>query len=590
MASDTVCTKDDFYKYIALNEPERSNNIYAAMSSVDKFAVSSKAVPCSFFDDISRNTLEILKNKVVKNKFFTVRYKKIMCYVELGMNLLAEYIDSVSDNSNCSNIQQKRVRLLTDTNNSDDDISAQCNLILKNNFEDGYRIGNYMHRMRFYSYYEEAYGKEFPESITEIDSFLRSIGQVRDDRIFPKGDEETDSLLAEIYSETETTFDKGASAIYLECLYKRYSARLVSEMNIYSADSFRTVLQNDHNFPLGYKIERAYITKFNSDSDVNSEIKNMLQSSPVPLTYSDINKKIWYIPIEKIKAALQQIPEAVNVDANTYYFAPDFYISSEERSALINAMHSAVYSKGYIASKELRNIFRKSCPSAALDSEGFKDYGIREILKVLLCDHFDFSSSVITEKGTSLDLGQVYQNFAAEHERLSLDEIKEFQRELGAGTIYWNSIFKEMVRISSTELVCKDMIHFDTDATDNALDMIYTNEYTALKSINLFLSLPSFEYRWNGFVLESFLRDYSKKFRLVQLSISNDDYYGVMLRNTSKLCGYDDVAADMLAKNNSWYDERTALKCLVDAKFQQRAANKNIPSIIKLAKQKRENL
>ena len=252
-------------------------------------------------------------------------------------------------------------------------------------------------------------------------------------------------------------------------------------------------------------------------------------------------------------------------------------------------MRSAIYSNGYLVSKNLREIFNNACPSAALDSEYFKDYAIRDILKIILQDEFDFSSSVITEKGNPLDVGQLYRNYAAEHEQLTLREIKEFQETIGL-PIYWGDIFEEMVRISATELIRKDKVRFDVDAVDDALEKMYPNEYTALKDISLFLSLPAASVRWNGYLLESYLRDYSKKFRLVQVSISNDDYYGVMLRSTSDLESYNDVAADMLAKNEGWTDEKSALRCLVDAKFQQRAKNSNISAIVKAARQKRANI
>jgi hypothetical protein len=146
-----------------------------------------------------------------------------------------------------------------------------------------------------------------------------------------------------------------------------------------------------------------------------------------------------------------------------------------------------------------------------------------------------------------------------------------------------------MIRISSTEMIHKSKIQFDVEAVDNALEMMYPNEYTSLKDITLFLSLPATSVRWNGFVLESYLRDYSRKFRLVQMSVSNDDYFGVMLKNTSKLETYNDVAADMLAKNESWTDEKSALRCLVDNKFQKKAQNSNISAIVKAARQKRVN-
>lgn len=257
---------------------------------------------------------------------------------------------------------------------------------------------------------------------------------------------------------------------------------------------------------------------------------------------------------------------------------------------MICAIRSAIYGRGFLVAKDLREIFRSACPSSAMDSEYLKDHGIRNILKVLLRDEFEFSSSVITEKGEQLDYSQVFQNYAADRERLTLNELLELKKELGLPVIYWDSIFKEMIRISATELVRKGTVVFDVAAVDRALEEMYPDEYTPLKDITLFLNLPPSSVRWNGFLLESFLREYSEKFRLIQLSVSQDGYFGVMLKRFSDLENYNDVAADMLARNHSWSDEKSALQLLKVMNFQQRAKNSNISAIIKAAKQKRLNI
>lgn len=354
-------------------------------------------------------------------------------------------------------------------------------------------------------------------------------------------------MITSVFEVVENAFENGATAVFFECIYERYTDNLISEMNIYSADALRDIMKNDSRFQANYHIERSAIVKNGISADTTNEIKVILQSSHTPLTFEDFKERLWYVPMDRIKSELARFSEAVCVERGTYLYALNFYISPDEKVALIKAMRSAIYSNGYLVAKNLREIFNKACPSAALDSEYLKDYAIRDILKIIFQDEFDFSSSVITEKGNPLDIGQLYRNYAAEHEQLSLREIKEFQETIGL-PIYWDDIFKEMVRISATELVRRDKVQFDVDAVDDALEKMYPNEYTALKDITLFLSLPAASVRWNGYVLESYLRDYSKKFRLVQVSISNDDYYGVMLKSTSNLESYNDVAADMLAK------------------------------------------
>jgi len=469
-----------------------------------------------------------------------------------------------------------------------DEVQNNCNSILSQDFEDGYQVGDYMHQMRFLSCYEDTFGSELDITEDELDKLLKYIGQIRDGRIFCKGNNDT-PLITSVFEVVENAFENGATAVFFECIYERYTDNLISEMNIYSADALRDIMKNDSRFQANYHIERSAIVKNGISADTTNEIKVILQSSHTPLTFEDFKERLWYVPMDRIKSELARFSEAVCVERGTYLYALNFYISPDEKVALIKAMRSAIYSNGYLVAKNLREIFNKACPSAALDSEYLKDYAIRDILKIIFQDEFDFSSSVITEKGNPLDIGQLYRNYAAEHEQLSLREIKEFQETIGL-PIYWDDIFKEMVRISATELVRRDKVQFDVDAVDDALEKMYPNEYTALKDITLFLSLPAASVRWNGYVLESYLRDYSKKFRLVQVSISNDDYYGIMLKSTSNLESYNDVAADMLAKNESWTDEKSALRCLVDAKFQQRAKNSNISAIVKVARQKRANI
>ena len=708
MLEGTSEVKDSFIQFLRTQVPDKADKVLVAIKSIDEFAIATKALPCSFFDVLSEDTISLLKKKVINHKSFIVRHKSLPEYSELALSLLEKFIMNTGvtspSNSNgniekyitakekqvnnenkqtdnisfsdwitqCAGLSQITARSYrsalntcdyyafesrlysgsitlcttyndflikynalmndegfmklnkmkhnylvaalkkyhdyfyaldtgivagaspqnavsqTDQPSVSDEMKNNCNTILRQNFEDGYQIDDYMHQMRFLSCYEDTFGSELDITEDELDRLLKYVGQIREGRVFCKSNNDT-PLITSIFEIVENAFENGATAVFFECIYERYMDSLISEMNIYNADALRDIMKNDSRFQSNYHIERFAIVKNGISADTTNEIRAILQSSHTPLTFEDFKERLWYVPMDRIKSELARFSEAVCVDRGIYLYALNFYISPDEKVALIKAMRSAIYSNGYLVSKNLREIFNKACPSAALDSEYLKDYAIRDVLKILFQDEFDFSSSVITEKGNPLDIGQLYRNYAAEHEQLTLREIKEFQETIGL-PIYWGDIFKEMVRISAEELVRKDKVQFDVEAVDDALEKMYPNEYTALKDITLFLSLPAASVRWNGYVLESYLRGYSKKFRLVQVSISNDDYYGVMLKNTSDLESYNDVAADMLAKNKSWADEKSALRCLVDAKFQQRAKNSNISVIVKAARQKRANI
>ncbi len=472
-------------------------------------------------------------------------------------------------------------------NSYDEALINDCNKILEENFEDGYIIGNYMHQMRFLSYYEDTFGSSIGRETDELDHMLKNIGNVIEDRVFASKNGIEETLLDDIAFEINNILDNGASCVYMECVYEKYASRLNSELSIYNSDTLTNVLHSKNKINTKYKFKSDRISGM--IDDCQADVKKILQNSHVSISYDEIKEILWYIPIETIKLALVHIDGAVWAGTGLYFYAPNFNISSDELSKLIVAMHSEIATKGYLVTKDVVRLFTEKCPSSAMDYYGFKDYVLRNILKWKLSDQFSGSSAIFCEKGVVMDYDEMFRSFAANHSRLTLSEITEFQHEIDITRIYWNSIMKEMVRISSEELVNKENVHFDIDAVDSVLDTMCPGEYEALKNIDIFISFPSIGYKWNGYVLESYLRDYSKLFRLEQMSISSDEFNGVMVRRSSSLKEYNDVAADMLAHNDSWTDEKTALRCLVNEGFQQRAANKKIGEIIKKAKRIREN-
>ncbi len=575
MVADSIEFKNGFFQYVRELRPKSSVVILKVVEYMENFATSTKALTHSIFDNPTDETIAILKKKVINHKFFIVRYKKYLPFADEVLRLLADYIKNTSYDK-------------TDVIDNDDNVSKYF-AILSQEFDEGYCIGDYLHRTRFQSAYNERFGGDLELDMNEVEQILESVGQVRDNRIFYV-DNFNQTLLSSIYDDLKTAFDRGATAVYYDYLYDRYSDRLASNMSVYGVDALRSVIQSDRNFPREYRAMKLYIAKYGVEADSNEEIRKVLQDSHVPIKVENIQAQVEHIPMYRIKQALVQLDDVVNVDEGTYFYAPNFYISAEEKIALIRAVRSAMSNRGFLVAKDLREVFRSACPFSAMDSECFKDNAIRNILRVLLRDEFEFSSSVITETGKQLDYGQVFENYAAERERITINELLELKKELSLPSVYWDNIFKEMIRISATEFVRKGTVLFDVKAVDRALEEMYPEEYTPLKDVTLFLNLPPVSVRWNGFLLESFLREYSEKFRLIQLNISQDDYFGVMLKRTSKLENYNDVAADMLARNNSWSDEKSALQLLKAMNFQQKAANSSISAIIKAAKQKRLNM
>ena len=180
-------------------------------------------------------------------------------------------------------------------------------------------------------------------------------------------------------------------------------------------------------------------------------------------------------------------------------------------------------------------------------------------------------------------MAEVFSGFCRRSERITVEELRDFANELNT-VIYWDSVYGEMVRINQNEFVRRDQIHFDIEQTDAILENLIQNTYTPIKTINLFLHFPVVEVPWNNFVLESYVANYSKKFRLLHASYSATDCCGAMVRQESDISDYRTLIVDVLAKNAGWKNQKDALQLLVDLGYQQRRSYSDIENVMQEAK------
>ena len=187
-------------------------------------------------------------------------------------------------------------------------------------------------------------------------------------------------------------------------------------------------------------------------------------------------------------------------------------------------------------------------------------------------------------------MGDVYTEFTRQHEVFSLEDIKEFSRELDAA-INWDIVRRGAIRISETEFVRKDQIIFDVDVIDNVLDGMCPGEYIPLKNISLFLYFPAMGYQWNLYVLESYLYSRSKRFKLVHTSFSQNGVYGGMVRNDSSIGDYSELITEALSNSDSLSSTKSALNYLLNNGYQATLRYNGIEQVVqkaKLMKEKRE--
>lgn len=477
----------------------------------------------------------------------------------------------------------QRSNVSVPTASVDPQVKERYTAVLAENFVDGFRPAKAIDRNRFRMYYSDMCGEELTEDDERLVRTLMKVGTLRDERFFVKDESEQKDLIEEINDTIMELFKAGASCIYLDCLFARFQEQLAEMLHIYNVDSLESVLfsSGKRNYFKRYN----YLFGYNKEPAPARDVIEYMKKSHLPVTYSEIENGLWYIPLDKIKHTLVTTPGVVNVASEAYLYAPNLPVSEGEIQQIAELISHALLQRNYISDVELMQLIDEHCPSVLMNTPDYPMWGLRNALAYLLRDRFSFRGAIISDKDEEISMAEVFSDFCQRSEHITVDELKQFASELNT-VIYWDSVYSEMVRVNQNEFVRRDQIHFDIEQTDYVLDKLIQSAYTPIKTINLFLHFPAIDVPWNNFVLESYVAHYSKKFKLLHASYTATDCCGAMVRTDAGISDYRTLIVDVLAKNAGWKNKKDALQLLVDLGYQQRRSYSDIEKVMQEAKAK----
>lgn len=417
-----------------------------------------------------------------------------------------------------------------------DDLKAAVVSVLEQRFPNGIRPNSIIDINKLRNFYREATGEGISSEI-EISSLLNVIGIQHGDKVFAVPSSGKNGLIELL----DRLIAEGHQVFYYDEFYGIY-ADYLQQINIFSAELLRVVLTQL--LPSLY-YSRVYFSVTNSES-AESEVLRCYETA-VCWSYEQLKEKLPYVPLERIRQVLAQNSDFIWVKKGTYTHTSKIEIDEVERQVVERKIKEEIAQHGYVSLAAI-DVLNNLELNPELSETAVK-HGLYQIC---FADHYEKRGNIITPKGTMLNSVALLEDYCLTHDRLTLDELLEFEKEIN-GRVHSQSLFvayDTMVRVDKNTFVGDSEITFDIEATDNALALFIHTDVIPLQSVTSFTSFPYIDgYPWNWYLLESFCKRFSKRFMYQCLSV-NSRNVGAIFRKSAGFIDYIDVLATAVAASN----------------------------------------
>ena len=441
--------------------------------------------------------------------------------------------------------------------------------VLSAHFANGYRLNSPIELARFRSFATEDLGEEITLTDEELKSYIAACGTNFDDKVYAVS-VQTKERIKEF---VEEYFADGAQAIFFAEFYAKNENWLFGA-SVVSEDMLISIL---HKLFPKLSFTQTYFGY--TDASVFSTLKNEILrvwGDDVLLTYEQLAERLQYIPLERIKYTLGQNGDFIRSSVETFSHVSRIDISEDEREAICNAAVQECNARSYASITDL--------PFEEIEERNYalSIKAVRNaVFRICLSDKFDKSGKIVTRKGDSLDALTIMKDYCRTIDKCSLDDLLNYEKELTGEVHRWipmeagNTV---LVRIDKDTYVVDRYVHFDAETVDAAIELFIEYDYLPLKSFTTFGAFPDCGQIWNLFLLESYCRRFSKKFRFDTPSV-NSRNAGAVIR---KSCGlnYTDIMTDAVANANVPLTDSAVSRFLFDSGYIGRSTTAKVGEII----------
>ncbi len=452
--------------------------------------------------------------------------------------------------------------------------------ILSKRFTNGLRLNSPIELARFRSFAAEDLGEEILLSDQELKSYIVGCGTTFDGKVYAVSVQTKERIRRLV----EEYFAEGAQVIFFAEFYAKNENWLFGA-SVISQDMLIDILRML--FPkLSFTQTYFGYTDASVFAVLESEILRVW-GDDVLLTYTQLTERLQYIPLDRIKNALGQNGNFIWSSIETFSHISRVSIIEEEREAIRKTAIRKCNADGYVSITDL--------PFGEIEERNY-ELSItavhNAVYHICLSDRFDKKGKIVTRKGDVFDALTIMKEYCRTVDKCSFDDLLNIEKELTG--IVRRKISLEagsaiLVRIDKDTYVADRHVHFNVDKIDEVIEFFVKGGYLPLKSFTTFGAFPDCGQEWNLFLLESYCRRFSRRFRF-DIPTFNSRNAGVVICKSCRL-NYTEIMADSVANADIPLKSTVVGKFLYESGYTGRSTTTKASEIIAKAKgiRKRRN-
>lgn len=356
-----------------------------------------------------------------------------------------------------------------------------------------------------------------------------------------------------------------------------------AQLHIFSPDVLEKILQmND--------AEHFYFSDYctaNLTTRLDDEVAKIFAATENSLSLDVLKEKLLYVPTQEILSALSDAKKYLSTNTGKYLAVSKIQFDTDEIAAAKQQILAAIDKNGS-ATPEDYDLSINFALNPEINAKDLRNV----IYGKFFADDFTkngrrlFKRGDYTKTGEQRGATEQLREFVAAHDELTYDELIAFGRKYDpAPSIVLIAAHEKMVRVDKNFFVKDALIKFDVGGVDEALSVFVNGKIISLRAVTSFTGFPPVAgYSWNLFLLESFLRKFSRRYTY-HTPAPNSANVGAIYPKSMKFKDYLDVQAAVVLQENVPLEKSAVEDFLVGQGFRKMRIDKVNQRIIARAQE-----